>query len=179
MLSLWDALKRVWEFLKGLGDTISGFFHNSGNWLVNAGENLISGFIQGIKNKIGALAQVLGTVASEITAHFPHSPAKKGPLSGRGSPYKSGQAFAAMMAAGMLDKTNIVRDASSQVAASMFPALASGYSPPTSLAPISLGGGGGVAGMTKNNAVTVNVYTNEIDPRTTATELGWELQGRL
>jgi hypothetical protein len=84
-----------------------------------------------------------------------------------------------MMAAGMLDKTNIVRDASSQVAASMFPALASGYSAPTSLAPISLGGGGGVAGMTKNNAVTVNVYTNEIDPRTTATELGWELQGRL
>jgi TP901 family phage tail tape measure protein len=31
----------------------------------------------------------------------------------------------------------------------------------------------------RQNTITVNVYTNEIDPRTTATELGWELEGRL
>lgn len=67
--------------------------------LEHAGASAASMFVSGLKS-----IPVVGTVvgwAQDIWDHLPHSPAKKGPLSGAGSPDKSGFAIATLLAAGM------------------------------------------------------------------------------
>jgi hypothetical protein len=77
---------------------------------------VIQGLISGIGSMIGSVGSAIGNIASEITSHLPFSPAKKGPLSGSGSPDKAGQKITAMIASGMLDNRGLVLAASAKVA---------------------------------------------------------------
>lgn len=175
----WEALKGLWGILTNLWKSITDFFSNSGSWLMQAGAKLIDGLIDGIKSKLGKLKDTtLNLIKEGITNFFPLSPAKTGPLSGRGSTFYSGQTITTMLASGMIDQLAAIRSASAQVAGAA--GIQTGFSSQGVLAPVVLGGGdtGALVPMRSNN-VTVNVYTNEIDPRATATELGWELEGRL
>lgn len=56
-----------------LQSTIVNGFSGSGGWLVNAGQQIIAGLVQGIKNALGSLRAVLSTVTNSI-------PAWKGPM---------------------------------------------------------------------------------------------------
>jgi tape measure domain-containing protein len=55
-----------------------------GSKLFNSGKALIQGFINGIKDMIGSVGRAVSNVVSGALDFFPNSPAKKGPLRGRG-----------------------------------------------------------------------------------------------
>jgi hypothetical protein len=83
-----DTIRNAWEgamsFLQSIPDRIMSFFSGIGTWLLNAGEDLIQGFIDGIGNMIGAVGDAVGGVLDFVGGFFPHSPAKWGPFSGSG-----------------------------------------------------------------------------------------------
>lgn len=77
-----DLRSRVLGVLSGL---TSSFY--------SAGRNLVSSFASGIRSMIGDVADAASDIASAARDYLPFSPAKKGPLSGRGYPLYSGQEF--------------------------------------------------------------------------------------
>lgn len=185
-----EAIKLVKSFLKGVKDFIldvwnswSSIFGQIGDWFKglpdeakNSGASLVQGFIEGVKTKIAPLTTVMSAVANTISKFLPHSPAKVGPLSGQGSPYLSGVAIGNMLAAGMMATTTTLSTAAAGMAGAVTPMIGAGTYGPVSLGASSQAG---FAGVNKTNNVTVHVYTQEIDPRKQAAELGWELSGRL
>lgn len=85
--------------------------------LVGSGQALVDGFIQGIRSRIGAVSAAAAEVAAAAKANFPNSPAKEGPLSGRGYTTYSGHALVEDFAKGMQGRRNYVQDAAADVAA--------------------------------------------------------------
>lgn len=69
--------------------------------LFNAGVGIIAALINGIKSKIGDVRDVISGVARTIRDHLPFSPAKTGPLSGKGNPMYSGRAIGRLLAKGL------------------------------------------------------------------------------
>lgn len=62
--AIWDGLKNV-------------------DWL-DLGAQIIQGVIDGFFSMVGAVGDAVGSIVQTITDFFPHSPAKRGPLSGAG-----------------------------------------------------------------------------------------------
>lgn len=75
------TLKLLFE---GIPNFIGDIFSNVGTWLVDAGANLIQGFIDGIMGMINAVGDAIGGVMDFVGGFFPNSPAKRGPFSGSG-----------------------------------------------------------------------------------------------
>ena len=96
---------------------IVGALGNLGRLLFDAGANVINGLVDGIKSKVGAVTGAIGDVAGKIRGALPFSPAKWGPLSGRGNPLYSGRAIGNLVAAGMHDAAGVVAAASAEMAA--------------------------------------------------------------
>jgi len=90
----------------GLGDL--------GGLLVRAGRNLIGGLINGMKSMFPDLSNVVARVTGLISGFFNHSPAKWGPLAGKGDPFFSGQEFVKRLAAGMTMEGPTLRSASTE-----------------------------------------------------------------
>jgi phage-related protein len=88
-------------FVKGIPGKILSALGDLGSLLYNAGKAVIQGLIDGIKNMIGAVGSAVSGVASTIRNFLPFSPAKEGPLSGSGSPFKAGQKIAQMVGEGI------------------------------------------------------------------------------
>lgn len=177
IMAVVEAVKTAWNWLSDLSAKLRGIVSDAPSWLRDAGSNIIQGLIEGIKSKFNDLKNTVKGIAGTIANFFPHSPAKLGPLSGSGSPFKSGQTISNMLAAGMLDQLGIISAATNAVAGAASPFATA--TPADFASPVGLRTGNEGALMGTNNHVTVNVHTNEIDPRMTATELGWELAGRL
>jgi len=75
------------SFVRKLGEIpgrVRRFFDNFGALLVNSGRALIQGLIDGVRQKLGELWGMLSSIAGRIGGFFGLSPAKEGPLSGRG-----------------------------------------------------------------------------------------------
>ena len=85
---------------------------NIGNLLINAGERLIGGLIQGINNMTQPLRNVIGRIVDIAARFWPFSPAKEGPFSGKGAPVLRGQALIKGIAKGMEMETPELRSAS-------------------------------------------------------------------
>ena len=69
---------------------------------MSAGQAIIQGVIDGITGMIGSAGDAIEGVLSTIASYLPHSPAKRGPFSGRGwTPY-SGRAIVSGLAEGIL-----------------------------------------------------------------------------
>jgi hypothetical protein len=79
-----SAISRVVAAVKALPRQIISGLGNIGRLLYDKGVSLVQGFINGIRAMIGRVRDVASSVVNAVTDFLPGSPAKKGPLSGRG-----------------------------------------------------------------------------------------------
>lgn len=93
---------------RGLGDL--------GGVLWDAGRNLVQGLIDGIEAMFPSLNFSAAGMAQIVRDYWPFSPAKRGPLSGSGSPEIAGRNIARMVADGMRWGEQLVASASGQLA---------------------------------------------------------------
>lgn len=107
---------RFLRWLQGLPGWVKAAIGGLGTLLINSGKDLIAGLIRGIRSKIGDLAGVMGDVAQKVRDYWPFSPAKTGPLSGRGSLFYAGQNLSTDLASGMERRLPVVESASAQLA---------------------------------------------------------------
>jgi TP901 family phage tail tape measure protein len=176
VLAVKAAFDDLISVITTVGTTISVWFEELKTKSKTWGENIIKGLITGITNQLGPLGSIMNIVAGVISDRVPHSPAKKGPLSGSGSPLYSGMAIGAMLAAGIRTSTPLVTSAVDNMVGMASPSAM------MSMAPV--GGyraneAASTNASTQRGPVNVTIHTNEIDPRTTAADLGWEIDGRL
>lgn len=61
-----NGVNNVMNTVKGIGGKIKGAFNGAGNWLLNAGRNIIMGLVNGIKNAIGAAVNAAKSAASNV-----------------------------------------------------------------------------------------------------------------
>lgn len=104
-------VRAVISFVRSIPRRIKSALGNLGRLLFSAGRNVIQGLINGIRSMLGAVGSAASSIASKIRGFLPFSPAKEGPLSGRGNPERSGATIPQMIAAGMLSGTGMVADA--------------------------------------------------------------------
>jgi phage-related protein len=122
---------------------VSGF----GSMLVNAGQSLIQGLIDGIMSKLGPLIDAMSTVAKAIKDHMPGSPVKRGPLTAWNNtgPTGPGGRLVGLLADG-LSNTRPVTSAMDRLSAGI------AVRGPGVMAAAAAGGGGG------RGAAVVNIY---------------------
>lgn len=106
------AIDNVVAAVKSVPDKVKQFFSDAGNWLLQAGRNILNGLISGIKSKFGELWATMKEGANIILGFWPFSPAKHGPLSGKGDPMLAGQRIITRLATGIEMETPALRDAS-------------------------------------------------------------------
>lgn len=111
-----EGVDEVLDWVGSVPDRVREFFTNAKDWLVDAGRNIIQGLIDGIGEMIGNVGRKMGEVASTVTRFLPWSPAKEGPLSGRGYTLYAGRALASDFARGITDRSRLVEVASSDLA---------------------------------------------------------------
>lgn len=110
------ALNTVTSFFGGLPGRIRGAVGNLGNLLFQAGRNVVQGLINGLRSMFGALGNAAGGLAGTIRNYLPFSPAKEGPLSGRGNPFYSGRSIVELLASGITGNLGAARAAASDLA---------------------------------------------------------------
>jgi len=163
-----DNLSGAWEDIKtrvvNAWNDVRKFFDDTGTWLRDAGRNLIQGFIDGMTDKFNALADKIREFAQFIKDHFPHSPAKRGPLAGKGGMFYAGQNIVTQLNDGINSRLSMVGYGTSLLA------NAAGNN---AIASQANSGGGNTINQ------TVNVNTQELNPRRQAAELGWLLAGSM
>lgn len=54
------------DTIKTIPNRIRGFFADAGSWLINAGKNVINGFIQGIESMFSSVTSAIGNITSLI-----------------------------------------------------------------------------------------------------------------
>lgn len=111
-----SGAQSVISFVRSIPGKITSALGNLGSLLLDAGRNLISGLIDGIKSKFGAVGEAASNIASRVRDFLPFSPAKEGPLSGMGSPNRAGSAIADMLSSGMLARLDTVEGAAGALA---------------------------------------------------------------
>ena len=82
IVGLIEAIPQIIEMLPQI---ISAIWDGLANvdWL-DLGAQIIKGIIDGFFSMVGAVGDAVGSIVKTITDFFPHSPAKRGPLSGAG-----------------------------------------------------------------------------------------------
>lgn len=96
------AINSLLSTVRGIPGRISGALSGLGSLLYNKGRDVIRGFINGITSMIGAVRSAASRVVSAVTNFLPGSPAKEGPLSGKGYALYRGEALTEDFAAGLL-----------------------------------------------------------------------------
>lgn len=64
--SVSNGVNNVMNTVKGIGGKIKDAFNGAGNWLLDAGKNIIMGLVNGIKNAIGAAVNAAKNAASNV-----------------------------------------------------------------------------------------------------------------
>lgn len=100
-----DGLSAALNTMVGIVTGIAGRFYSAGASLM---KSLASGIASGIGNTVGAVRSAVG----QLTDLLPGSPAKVGPLSGQGYALIRGQHFSEDLAAGIMGRAGLVKDAS-------------------------------------------------------------------
>lgn len=101
------------SFLQKVGEIpgrIRKFFENFGALLVHSGRSLIQGLIDGVRQKLGELWGMLSGIAGRIGGFFGLSPAKEGPLSGRGYIKYRGQHLMQDLVEGIRSEIPVLRE---------------------------------------------------------------------
>lgn len=61
-----NGINNVMNTVKGIGSKIKGAFSGAGDWLLDAGKNIIMGLVNGIKNAIGSAVNAAKNAASNV-----------------------------------------------------------------------------------------------------------------
>ena len=101
------------RIVTGIKDTVVSFFSGAGQWLVDSGRKIIDGLASGIRNAVGAVTDAIGGVMGAINDFIPNSPAKKGPMSGKGWSGVRGKSIPNDLASAMTSRLDRVRAAAS------------------------------------------------------------------
>lgn len=103
-------------FVREIPGKIREALGNVGEMLLDAGRKIVQGLIDGITDKLGALKDKATEMAGAVRDFLPFSPAKEGPLSGRGSPARAGAKIGSMVAAGISASAGEVASAAGRLA---------------------------------------------------------------
>lgn len=95
------AINGVIAFVKAVPDKIKEFFSQAIGWLFQAGKNIVQGLINGIMAMLNPLGSAMHMVGQRVRDNVPSSPAKEGPLSGKGDTLYAGQKIVQRLASGM------------------------------------------------------------------------------
>ena len=79
-----NSIKSLISTVRGIPGRVSSALGNLGHLLYSKGQSLVRGFINGIASMIGAVADKARSLVGAVTKYLPGSPAKEGPLSGKG-----------------------------------------------------------------------------------------------
>lgn len=124
-----NTVGRLLSVVRGIPGKIRSGLGNLGSLLKNSGKALITGFIDGIKGAVGRAVDAVKGVVSRVRDLFPFSPAKDGPLSGKGYTTFSGAAMIGDFAKAIAAEQNTVKRATTKVLDAA--ALGSRYEIPT------------------------------------------------
>lgn len=169
-IAMIQPIENMLGLVRSIGPRVVSQLGDMGSLLLHAGEALVGGFIHGIENMLGSLANV----AKKITSFLPHSPIKSGPLVVLNKAdkmlYPHGKALVRGFAKGIESEIGPLNSSMS----SMVPGLTTG----------AVGGAARQGpGNDLGNKSAINqqftIYTQEIDPRKHAADLGWELATRV
>jgi len=94
-----------------------------GDLLLNAGKSIIRGLVRGIKSMASAPVDAVKGIVGKVRDFLPFSPAKEGPLSGRGSPEIAGATLVEMIADGMQSEVGDLARMAERAAAAALPTL--------------------------------------------------------
>jgi TP901 family phage tail tape measure protein len=117
---------RAIAFIHQLISQALGALNNFASGMLQVGANIVNNIAQGIRNAIGAVGSAISSVASFISAHLPHSPAKVGPLVDL---IKQGSLISEQISQGMLQGMPTVQTSLNTLLAPAVAAPATGISP--------------------------------------------------
>lgn len=156
-----DAIGAVVRTVSGLKDRVTGALSGVGTLLYKSGRSLVSGFIDGIKSMLGSVASAAKSVVQSARDFFGSSPAKVGPLSGKGWTLYSGEAFASDFAAGIASRQSLAAGAAGSLVSSVAQPVSAGPGVSSLLTTARS------AGATAAQTVTPNVNVSTAAPRVT------------
>lgn len=113
-----SAIGTLIGHVSGIPGRIRSALGNVGTLLRQAGRNVITGLLNGIKSMFGSITSTMTDAVSRIRDFLPFSPARVGPLSGSGNPEESGSTIVDMLADG-LSRTGAVDRAMTGLASRM------------------------------------------------------------
>lgn len=134
--SVLGKLGELLNFIKSLPGMIGDALGNLGGLLWEKGKSLVQGFIDGIKFMFNKVRDTAKNLVGMVTDFLPGSPAKDGPLSGKGwTPFR-GKSLVDGLMTGMESQLSSLERVAEQVAATAVPLLptlggAAGLSPST------------------------------------------------
>lgn len=102
-----NAIGSLISLARGIAGHVSGAIGNLGGLLRAKGQSLVQGFINGILSKIQAIKNAASQMVSAVTRFLPGSPAKEGPLSGRGYALLRARRMMADIAKGINDQAGL------------------------------------------------------------------------
>lgn len=111
-----DTIVDLFDRVRDIKDTVLGFFDGAKDWLLDAGRNIITGLINGIREMIPDVGGVVDNAVSAVTDRWPWSPAKKGPLRDK-PPEEGGRNIIRLLTEGMGAEVAGVAAMSDRVAA--------------------------------------------------------------
>lgn len=118
-----SGINGVLSIVSGIKNSILGFFSGAGSWLSSAGSAIVNGLADGIRGAIGAATSAISGVLDAVKSFLPHSPAKRGPFSGKGWTLYSGQSITTALAEGIAGKTRVATNAALGMVSSVQSAL--------------------------------------------------------
>lgn len=159
----WQDVKKLvsqglHDVISTIGNTVSDF----GTLLFDAGKNVINGLINGIKSMIGGLGNIMGSIGHTIRSFLPFSPAKRGPLSGSGSPDIAGRKIGSMVASGLINSVPEIETATRKAVDTASRALKTGQGFNVGLGGMfSVGGGLSFAGTAGAPGVHIRIDVHD------------------
>jgi phage-related protein len=115
--SILGHITSIVNYVTALPGKIISAIGDAGKMLYDSGAKIIQGLIDGIKSRISQLVGAVSNAVQQIRDRLPFSPAKKGPLSGSGSPERAGATIGSMIADGLASQVGTIAQAAGMAAA--------------------------------------------------------------
>jgi hypothetical protein len=169
-----DGVDKATRTARELPGLIAGALGDLSSTLYKSGRSLIAGVIDGIRSKISDAKDAVSGILGAVADHFPHSPAKVGPFSGRGWTRFSGEALMDDWGGGMLAALPGLLGAVNKVVGGAAAGLAGGLD-----FAAAVPSGGALAATYAGSAApmsgptTINLYGTEATPEGVSQALAW------